>query len=367
MRTQDAQTLVLCTLADGPLHGYAINTAIERLSGSRLGPGSLYGALNRLEAKGLVEPLEGQGRARPVRITAQGRAVLEREARSMARVSDRVFESVPPDEIHYLDRVAAGRAGRSYKKVMLDALAARPGHTALDLGCGPGTDLGALAEAVAPDSGSGSADGRREDKGTGPCPGRVIGVDISEEMAAQARERTAGLRPVRIRVADMHRLPFADRSADRARTDRALQHVDDPVRVLAEIRRVLRPGGRLVLGEPDWDSLTVDHPDRETSRAYTRFVADRVIRNGTLGRELPRLALAAGFTVPAVLPVVSVFRDVRSADAILGLKRTTERAVAAGYLTDTAARDWLDHLATGPFLAAVTLYVVVAAVPLEIG
>lgn len=87
MQANDAQTLVLCALSQGPLHGYAINTAIEELTGTRLGPGSLYGALTRLEAKGLVESLDEVERARPVRLTAEGRRVLEQELRSMARVA----------------------------------------------------------------------------------------------------------------------------------------------------------------------------------------------------------------------------------------------------------------------------------------
>jgi DNA-binding PadR family transcriptional regulator len=87
MQAADAQTLVLSVLADGPKHGYAINTAIAELTGARLGVGSLYGALARLEAKQLVESLAGTGRQRPVRLTAQGRAVLEQELRTMARVA----------------------------------------------------------------------------------------------------------------------------------------------------------------------------------------------------------------------------------------------------------------------------------------
>ena len=87
MHVNDAQTLVLCVLADGPLHGYAINAAIEELTGRRLGPGSLYGALTRLEAKQLIESLEETGRQRPVRLTPQGRTVLERELRAMAQVA----------------------------------------------------------------------------------------------------------------------------------------------------------------------------------------------------------------------------------------------------------------------------------------
>jgi ubiquinone/menaquinone biosynthesis C-methylase UbiE len=52
-----------------------------------------------------------------------------------------------------------------------------------------------------------------------------------------------------------------------------LQHVADPLRALGEIRRVLRPGGRLVMGEPDWDSLAIDHPDDDLARAYTRHAS----------------------------------------------------------------------------------------------
>ncbi|GAA1713371.1 PadR family transcriptional regulator [Fodinicola feengrottensis] len=88
MQANDSQTLVLCALAGGPLHGYAINTAIEELNGERLGPGSLYGALARLEAKELIEALGESGRQRPVRLTLAGREVLERELRSMARVAE---------------------------------------------------------------------------------------------------------------------------------------------------------------------------------------------------------------------------------------------------------------------------------------
>ncbi|MET9919207.1 methyltransferase domain-containing protein [Streptomyces sp. NPDC006435] len=341
MRTNDAQMLVLCALADGPLHGYAINAAIEQVSGHRLGPGSLYGALARLEAKQLVKPLEEKGRQRPFRLTPAGRELLEREAHSMARLSGRVFESTVPDEVGYLDRLAATDAARSYKSVMLHALDARPGETALDLGCGPGTDLGALAEAV------GSS-------------GRVIGIDSSQEMVEQARRRTENLPAVEVEPGDIHTLPFEDGSIDRARTDRVLQHVTDPARALAEARRVLRPGGRLVMGEPDWDSLAIDHPDLEVSRAYTRHVTDRVVRNGVIGRQLARLALDAGFAVPTVVPVASVFRDVQAADQVLGIQRNTERAVSAGYLPAPASQRWLDHLATGSFFAAVTLYVVVA-------
>jgi DNA-binding PadR family transcriptional regulator len=91
MHGNDAQLLVLTVLANGPLHGYAINTAIEQLAGARLGPGSLYGALARLEARALIEPAHEAGAAqdknRTMRITAAGRKALRTQLEQMARVS----------------------------------------------------------------------------------------------------------------------------------------------------------------------------------------------------------------------------------------------------------------------------------------
>ncbi|QHA05239.1 methyltransferase domain-containing protein [Streptomyces broussonetiae] len=256
-------------------------------------------------------------------------------------MSSSAFETARPEAVAYLDRLAASDPGRSYKGRMLAELGLRAGHTVLDLGCGPGTDLRALAEAVTPD-------------------GCVIGVDHDPAMVDAARTRTADLSVVDVRSGDIHDLALPDRLADRARTDRVLQHVSDPRAALAEIRRVLRPGGRLVMGEPDWETLAVDHPDGELTRAYTRHVAERVVRNAAIGRQLARLAADAGFTVPEVVPVTPVFRDVQAADRILGLERTTRRAVAAGYFTEAGAEAWLGHLSRGPFLATVTFHVVVA-------
>jgi ubiquinone/menaquinone biosynthesis C-methylase UbiE len=389
MRTNDAQMLVLCTLADGPLHGYAVNTAVEKLTGERLGRGSLSGALARLEAKGLVEYLDPPGRRRRLCLTAAGRDLLEREVRSTARTAGAMFEAVVPDRIGYQDRLAATADVQSYKQAALDALGVRPGDTVLELGCGPGTDLAALAEAAAP-SGTAAPSGAAPTVPTagasdGPSPmsaelragaatpsdaapprpsaGVVLGLDHSPEMVARACARTAELPSVRVLLGDLHALPYGSASADRAHTDRVLQHVADPVGVLAEVRRVLRPGGRLVMAEPDWESLSIDHPDPAISRGYTRHIADRVVRNGAIGRQLPRLAAAAGFDVPAVVPFTTAFRDLRAADQVFGFQRNAERAVAAGYLTAKAARLLLDHLAEGPFFTAVTLYVVVAEVP----
>src|SRR5437660_12893879 len=68
----DPPLLVLASLANGPKHGHAMIEDIARLCGTRLGPGTLYGAIGRLEQQGWIEPLPAEERRQPYRITADG-------------------------------------------------------------------------------------------------------------------------------------------------------------------------------------------------------------------------------------------------------------------------------------------------------
>ena len=74
---------ILVSLASGPKHGYAIMDDIEVLMGTRLGPGTLYGALNRLEQHRFIEALAAEERRRPYRITATGIAFLREQLQSL--------------------------------------------------------------------------------------------------------------------------------------------------------------------------------------------------------------------------------------------------------------------------------------------
>lgn len=76
-RENDPTLLILTSLASGPKHGYALLLDIESFAGVRLGPGTLYGAISRLEERALIESLGGEGRTRPYRLTDEGTAALE--------------------------------------------------------------------------------------------------------------------------------------------------------------------------------------------------------------------------------------------------------------------------------------------------
>ena len=75
-RFAEPALLILISLADGPKHGYAIIDDIEQVAGYRPGPGTLYGAIARLESRGLIEPLESEDRRNPYRLTALGQKAL---------------------------------------------------------------------------------------------------------------------------------------------------------------------------------------------------------------------------------------------------------------------------------------------------
>lgn len=88
-RFSEPALYILISLADGPKHGYAITQDIVEISGQQLGPGTLYGALARLEARKWIEPMAVDDRRRPYRLTAAGQRVLRHRLdslRALARV-----------------------------------------------------------------------------------------------------------------------------------------------------------------------------------------------------------------------------------------------------------------------------------------
>jgi DNA-binding PadR family transcriptional regulator len=88
MDRSDPSLLVLASLAGGEKHGYAMVADIEEMAGVHLGAGTLYGALSRLEAQGLIEPAEPAGRRRPYRITGAGAEALQRQLTTLSRLAD---------------------------------------------------------------------------------------------------------------------------------------------------------------------------------------------------------------------------------------------------------------------------------------
>jgi DNA-binding PadR family transcriptional regulator len=86
-RFAEPALLILVSLAETPRHGYSMTEDIAAIAGVRLGPGTLYGALARLEARGLIEPLKSEDRRNPYRLTALGARALRARLDSMMAVA----------------------------------------------------------------------------------------------------------------------------------------------------------------------------------------------------------------------------------------------------------------------------------------
>ena len=87
MSSSNPALLIMASLAEGPKHGYAMTQDVEEMAGVKLGPGTLYGAISRLEERGLIEPLEIDDRRRPYRLTASGAAELREQLTTQERVA----------------------------------------------------------------------------------------------------------------------------------------------------------------------------------------------------------------------------------------------------------------------------------------
>jgi ubiquinone/menaquinone biosynthesis C-methylase UbiE len=243
-----------------------------------------------------------------------------------------------------ITRPTAAEAWRGYKPASFALLELGEGDHVLDVGCGTGADVRGLA---------------------GLVPGvSVVGLDANDRRVVEAQAAALGLpRPIEFRVGDAHRLPFEDDRFDACRADKVLHHVADPARVLAEMTRVVRPGGRVVVSDADYETLVVTAPDRALTRRILHHFADG-LPHGWIGRELRGLFRDAGIEDVAVHPFVAVVTEYD--EDVLRLSEKAEAAVspaeAAAWL---ASLDALDR--AGRFFCALTVLTVVGRKPLGPG
>ncbi|RSM94483.1 SAM-dependent methyltransferase [Nonomuraea sp. WAC 01424] len=202
---------------------------------------------------------------------------------------------------------AAELRARSY-----DLLDLAPGAAVVDVGCGSGRAVAEMAARGA----------------------RAVGVDPDERMIAVA----AGRRPDgEFRVADAYALPFADGTLRGYRAEKVFHILDDPARAIGEARRVLAPGGRLVLVGQDWDAFVIDSGDAALTRRIVHARADLVTAPRVVRRS-PGLLLDAGFTDVTAEARTVVFTDATMLPLLADL---AGKACAAGAISDAQAEGWL--------------------------
>lgn len=231
------------------------------------------------------------------------------------------------------------------KRESYDLLAATPGSRVLEVGCGLGDDAAALARRVAPG-------------------GSVVAVDGSEAMVEAARKRHGDVAGLSFDVADASRLPYGDRTFDGCRIDRVLQHIADPGAAIREMVRVLRPGGMLVAFDNDWETLTIDSPNRSLTRTVLNAWCDR-FPSGWIGRRMVGLFTEAGLADVEVFPKTMVSNDLGVADRVFSFFATADGLVAAGTIDHDDVERWRNELraadAAGRFFTSYTGFLVVGS------
>ncbi len=154
-----------------------------------------------------------------------------------------------------------------------------PGRRLLDVGCGLGDAGLALADDLGRD-------------------GEIVGIDASAEMIAGARSRARPARcRVRFTIGDALELAEPDSSFDAARSERTLQWLTDPKAAVAEMARVLRPGGLLSLIETDWSTFDIDVGDDDLAKRVHDAMQIERGRPSNIGRRLADLIHDIGFEV----------------------------------------------------------------------
>jgi len=243
----------------------------------------------------------------------------------------------------YLDEVTQTAGLLPLKRQTYAMMALRPGDHVLDVGCGVGDDVRAMAALVGHE-------------------GRAVGIDSSEHLIGVARERSvASDLPCEFRVGLAERLEFDDESFDAVRAERTLQHVAEAGGAVAEMIRVLRPGGRLVCFEPDWDLQVFDTRDPDLMRRICTFRSGEMASGG-VGRSLRGRFLAGGLSDVQVVPMAGVLTDLRVTEALMGLRATVDAARERGVVTSVEAASWWAELETadraGRFFAASVAFLV---------
>ena len=242
---------------------------------------------------------------------------------------------------------------RPIKQRSYELMDLRAGHHVLDVGCGTGIDTISLAQIVGP-------------------TGRVVGIDYDAEMisAAHQRSQEAGVQSwVHHDEGDATALPYENDSFDRVRSERVFQHVADPARVLAEMIRVTKSGGRAVVADTDHSSVSIDCVDPgmlDIEWRLRRCHTEKHL-NGYAGRQLYRLFKNAGLNdiIVELFPIpVTRYQLVRYFGA---MEQTEARAIANGIVSVEELQRWHAMLegvdAQGAFFGYIVMVLVAGCKP----
>ncbi|WP_067858150.1 class I SAM-dependent methyltransferase [Nocardia shimofusensis] len=226
------------------------------------------------------------------------------------------------------------------------ALALNPGERAVDIGSGTGSEVLAFADVVGP-------------------TGEAIGVEPDPHLLASAERRAAEKgSTAKFHSGDAYGIPFGADYFDAVLSERVFQHLTAPARAANEIARVLRPGGRTVVVDVDWDTAIVHPGDRRVVREVIETLISATT-NPLSGRRLPGLLTQAGLVIDEVGSHALV--QTRAAGPGSLVDRISAMAVARGSITEAERNQLLADLErgarTGDIHLSVTMFAVLAHKP----
>ncbi|HSB02905.1 MAG TPA: methyltransferase domain-containing protein [Anaerolineales bacterium] len=239
---------------------------------------------------------------------------------------------------------------REVNEAVCKVLDPRSGERILEVGCGSGVLCRRMAPHTQPD-------------------GYVTGVDISPQFITEA-QRYALVEGVAKQVvfecARGESLPYPKAAFDGALAARLLLHTDDPSAILGEMARVVRPGGRIVAMDWDFDSVVVDHPDRELTRRLLHWRADHHGGDNWSGRQLWRRMMNAGIRCLTIHPIVTVVH--KEEDSLTqSLWRAAQVSRDGGAISadehDAWVRELKERIQDGSFFASIVYFIVRGIVP----
>lgn len=189
-----------------------------------------------------------------------------------------------------LERIYTTPSAEELRQLVTNWLNLQAGEAVLSIGCGPGFEPSALAEAV----------GER---------GHVHGIDIDEETLAIAEDRCGDLPQVTLKQGDATALPVADASYDAAVAKQVYQFIDDIDAAMSELHRVLRPGGRAAVVEGDVDAQVIHSSDRNRTKHASEAVRD-ARPTPHLGSRLTSYLNDAGLVVEHIEPKPTLHTEI---------------------------------------------------------
>lgn len=223
-----------------------------------------------------------------------------------------------------LDNAYRGREITARRLANLDALAPTPGDEVLDLGCGNGLMTSELSRAVGP-------------------KGHVTGLDPSADMRASAARHCAGQTNITFAEGMADDMPFNDQSFDGAISVQVFEYISDIPAALAEVHRVLKPGGRLVIGDMHWDTLAWYSRDRERMQRVLG-IWDGHLAHREIPAQLPQMMRDVGFAFDGVQQVPFWDTQLKPDGIPMMLLNLIEAyAVQTGVLTKEEAHGWVQE------------------------